>query len=198
MRARKVTIVVTAAVAAVMILGAARAESTGVDTGKMVEDGAEKVERAEMQFGGKRDVEFAEALWTAMDGYHDWMMQSDIIPGKSPHGNFVRLYYNIVNVDGKPFHVIVKDNFGGEDVTLDAVKAAPMDHLMAVTPMAQREQGYDDENNNWFYAKYDASGALSRNDSDTFLAGRVAKGMPAGCIACHVKAADGDYLFTND
>ena len=30
------------------------------------------------------------------------------------------------------------------------------------------------------------------------LAGRVAKGMPAGCISCHLSADDGDYLFFND
>ena len=111
---------------------------------------------------------------------------------------FVRLYYNIVNIDGMPYHVVVKDNFGGEDVTLDTVKAAPADYLMAVTPMVQREAGYDDENRNWFYVKYGADGSIDANDKGMAMAGRVAKGMPVGCIACHAKAGDGDYLFTND
>jgi hypothetical protein len=30
------------------------------------------------------------------------------------------------------------------------------------------------------------------------LAGRVAKGMDMGCIACHKGAKDNDYLFFND
>jgi|GEM_PF-3494242 len=30
------------------------------------------------------------------------------------------------------------------------------------------------------------------------MAGRVAKGMEQGCIACHSNAVDGDYLFAND
>ena len=60
-----------------------------------------------MAFGGKEDVEFANKLWKAMEGYDMWLMKSDVMPGKSPHGAFVRLYYNIVNVDEKPYHVVI-------------------------------------------------------------------------------------------
>lgn len=175
------------------------AETAGMETGKKVEAKmAEAGETMGMPFGGDKDVAFAKALWTAMDGYHDWMMKSDIMPGKSPHGMFVRLYYNIVNIGDMPYHVVVKDNFGGEGVTLDMVKAAPADYLMAVTPMVQREAGYDDENRNWFYVKFSPDGMIDKNDKNMAMAGRVAKGMPVGCIACHANAADGDYLFAND
>jgi hypothetical protein len=155
-------------------------------------------EMMEMPFGGDADVAFAEALWVAMDGYQNWMMQSRIMPGKSPHGMFVRLYYSIVNIEGVPYHVVVKDNYGGEGVTLDTVKASPADYLMAVTPMVQRESGYDEDNRNWFYVKFSPDGSIDKNDKDVAMAGRVAKGMPVGCIACHANAADGDYLFAND
>jgi len=163
----------------------------------------EKAEMAEgmemkMPFGGDEDVAFAHSLWAAMDGYQAWMMKSEIMQGRSPHGMFVRLYYNIVNIDGAPYHVVVKDNYGGEGVTLEMVKAAPADYLMAVTPMVQREAGYDDDNRNWFYAKFGPDGVIDKNDEKMSLAGRVAKGMPTGCIACHANAADGDYLFAND
>jgi len=30
------------------------------------------------------------------------------------------------------------------------------------------------------------------------LAGRVAKGAPTGCIACHKAAPGGDYIFNHD
>lgn len=179
-------------VTALVVVGLAFAEETEGEKPEM------KKMKMAMPFGGEKDVAFAEALWTGIDGYHDWMMQSDIMPGKSPHGMFVRLYYNIVSIEGMPYHVVVKDNYGGEDVTLDMVNEAPDDYLMAVTPMVQREPGYDDENNNWFYAKYDPAGAVSMNDKGMAMAGRVAKGMPIGCIACHTQAADGDYLFAND
>jgi hypothetical protein len=151
-----------------------------------------------MPFGGEKDVAFAGALWTAMEGYHDWIMQSDIMPGGSPHGKFVRMYYNIVTVGGKPYHVVVKDNYGGEGVTLEMVKENPGGYLMAVTPMLQREPGYDADNSNWFWVKYGADGSIDKNDKGMAMAGRVAKGMPMGCIACHANAAGGDYLFTND
>jgi hypothetical protein len=162
------------------------------------EEMMEMEEMKEMPFGGAADVAFGKALWTAMDGYQDWLMQSDVLVGGSPHGMFVRLYYSIVTVDGVPYHVIVKDNFGGMDVTLDMVTENPADYLMAVTVMVQREAGYDPDNNDWYWVKYDGMGAVGKNDMDMFLAGRVAKGMPMGCIACHVNAKDGDYLFADD
>ena len=152
----------------------------------------------EMAFGGEKDVEFANKLWKAMEGYENWLMKSDVSMGASPHGQFVGLYYNMVNVDGKPYHVIVKDNFGGKDTILEIVSKSPKKYLVAVTPMVQREAGYDPDNNDWFWVKYSADGTVDKNPKGMALAGRVAKGMETGCIACHMKAKDKDYLFTND
>lgn len=152
----------------------------------------------DMEFGGPEDVEFASGLWNGMEGYHDWPMASDVYPGQSPHGAFLRLYYNMVHVDGTPYHVIVKDNFGGEGATLEAVSENPADYLAAVTVMLHRESGYDPDTMNWFWVKYDADGTISKNEQGTALAGRVAKGMDSGCIACHAQAAGDDYYFTND
>jgi hypothetical protein len=143
-------------------------------------------EKMPMPFGGKKDVEFANKMWKAMKDYQMWPIQSDMAPGKSPHGAFVRLYYSLVNIDGKPYHVIIKDNF------------MPNKQLAAVTVMLQREDAYDADNNNWFWVKYDADGTVSKNDKGMALAGRVAKGMDTGCIACHKGANDNDYVFTND
>lgn len=140
----------------------------------------------DMPFGGEADVAFAAKAWEAMKGYDKWMMKTDMLPGKSPHGKFLKLYYNTISVDGKPYHVIIKNNY------------MPDKKLAAVTVMIQREAGYDPDNNNWFWAKYDPDGSISKNDKDIFLAGRVAKGMDAGCIACHKASPDNDYLFIND
>ncbi|MBN2565567.1 MAG: cytochrome P460 family protein [Candidatus Eisenbacteria bacterium] len=152
----------------------------------------------EAQFGAPADVDFAHALWEAMSGYQDWLLKSDIYPGVSPHGLFLRMYYNVVNIGGAAYHVVIKDNFGGKDLTLEAVKENPNDHLKAVTVMVQREAGYDSDNNDWYWVKFGTDGTIDRNEGGTPLAGRVAKGSRAGCIACHVNAAGGDYLFTND
>ena len=152
----------------------------------------------EMPFGGKADVEFANKLWTAMKGYDNWPMKSDVYPGKSPHGKFLRTYFNIVNIDKKHYPVIIKDNFGGEGATMDTVSASPEKYLVAVTIMAKREAGYDADNDDWFWVKYKPDGTIDKNPKDMALAGRVAKGTDTGCIACHAKAEDNDYFFTND
>ena len=156
-----------------------------------------------MPFGGEEDVKFAEAIWKAMEGYQDWPLKTNIIKGNTPHGAFVRIYYNIVTVDGKPYHVINKDNYMGKDamgntVDIETVARAPEKLLAASTVMVQREAGYDSDNNNWFWAKFGADGSVAKNDKKMSLAGRVAKGMDMGCIACHKTAKDGDYIFIND
>jgi len=149
-------------------------------------------------FGGPEDLGFAHALWEGMGGYDDWSLSSDVYEGGSPHGAFLRMYYSVVPVDGVPYHVIVKDNFGGAGATVESVTETPDEYLMAVTAMVQREAGYDEETMNWFWVKYDADGTVSKDDAGRQMAGRVAKGMAQGCIACHANAEGGDYLFVND
>jgi hypothetical protein len=144
------------------------------------------------------DVSFAEKLWQGMMGYRDWPMSSGYYEGKSPHGAFLRMYYNVVNVNETPYHVIVKDNFGGEGATLETVSESPDTHLMAVTVMVQREEGYDPEHNDWYYVKYDPDGKVGMKGESMALAGRVGDGTPASCRGCHAKAGGGDYVFVND
>ncbi|MBD3289684.1 hypothetical protein GF337_12835 [candidate division KSB1 bacterium] len=152
----------------------------------------------QMPFGGEKDVQFAEAAWQAMEGYENWPMKSGFLEGSSPHGKVVRLYYNMISVDGKPYHVVIKDNFGGEGITIEKAAESPDDYFGAATVMIQREEGYDPDNQNWFWAKYMADGSLDENARGMKMAGKVAKGMNVGCIACHADAKDNDFLFTND
>ncbi len=160
--------------------------------------GINSLAQEEMPFGGADDVKFANNLWKAMQGYEEWPMSSGVYPGTSPHGKFLRMYYNMVHVDGTPYHIIVKDNFGGEDATQEKVAESPGDYLAAVTIMLQREDGYDPENNNWFWVKYGPDGKIMQNPKGVALAGRVAKGTGQACISCHAKAKGDDYLFSND
>jgi len=157
-----------------------------------------RADTQDMPFGGPDDVAFAGKLWTAMDGYHDWKMQSDYYTGQSPHGDIVRLYYSMATIDGTHYHVIAKDNFRGDNLTADMVAKAPDKYFTSATVMLQREAGYDPDNQNWFWAKYGPDGALMANPKGMKFAGRVAKGMSQGCISCHSQAKDDDYLFSND
>jgi len=153
---------------------------------------------AAQPFGGDEDTAFASDVWQAMQGYEQWRLKSGYYPGTSPHGQFLRVYYNLITVQGKPYHVIVKDNYGGQDASQDKVAAKPHEFLKSVTIMLQREAGYDPDNNDWFWAKYAPDGTVEKNPKGMALAGRVAKGTDQGCIACHQHAGGGDYVFTND
>jgi hypothetical protein len=155
-------------------------------------------EEMDKPFGGKADLEFAAATWKAIQGYSDWMIKTGYYPGTQPHGKVLRTFYSLVNINDKPYHVVIKDNYAGDDVSVDNVGQAPDKYLVAVTVMVQREEGYDPDNNNWFWAKYLPDGSLDTNAKGVKLAGRVAKGLNAGCISCHKAAKDNDYFFTND
>ena len=149
-------------------------------------------------FGGPLDVAFAKKVWKAMDGYVHWKLTTPVYKGASPHGKFLRLYSTWVSVDGHEYPIIVKDNFGGRGVTEAGAKQDRTKWLKAVTIMLQRENGYDSDNKNWFWVKFSPAGEILKNPKGMLLAGRVAKGMPAGCISCHLQAKGGDYLFHND
>lgn len=149
-------------------------------------------------FGGPKDVAFANKLWKTIDGYKDWKLTTPVYKGASPHGKWVRLYSTFVTMDDKHYPIIIKDNYVGRGVTKEAIDEKPKQWLAAVTIMLQREKGYDKDNDNWFWAKYMPDGTLAKNPMGMQLAGRVAKGMPKGCISCHSNAGKGDYLFSND
>ena len=153
---------------------------------------------ADPPFGGKQDVAFAQALWPAIAHHDRWLMQSDVYPGQSPHGKFLRVYANVVTVEGKPYHVIIKDNYGAEDASIASVTAHPADHLLSVTVMVQREAGYDPDHDDLFWVKFAADGNLVQTPQGAAMAGRVAAGTTHGCIACHGKAGGHDFMYTND
>ncbi|MBD3401419.1 hypothetical protein GF420_00880 [candidate division GN15 bacterium] len=155
-------------------------------------------ETTDKPFGGEKDVSFADKVWKQMDGYNEWRLQTDYYEGTRPHGAILRTYYSMISVDDTPFHVIVKENYGGEGATMETVADSPGDYLKSVTVMVQRKPGYDEANNNWFWVKYAPDGSIMENEKGMALAGRVAKGMDAGCIACHATAGGNDYVFTND
>ena len=80
---------------------------------------------------------------------------------------------------------------------VEQVQENGVEHLAAITVMFKREDGYDAENKNWFWAKYLPDGSLDKNPKGMQLAGRVAKGNASGgCIACH--SAEADYLYTTN
>ncbi|MBU2532079.1 MAG: hypothetical protein KKB37_05035 [Alphaproteobacteria bacterium] len=147
-------------------------------------------------FGGDADVAFAGQLWTAMKEAN--LVGVDRIvsrpfQGNEPHGSIQQVLDTRISVGGEAGRVIVKANHGGEEAGVDTVHRNPNKFLAAYTVMFKKPEGYDPENQNWFWVKYTTDGQLDTNPKGMKLAGRVAKGTNQGCIACH-RAMGGDDL----
>ena len=152
-------------------------------------------------FGDEGSVAYAAKLWDAMGKLNltgDDAIRSFPYEGTDPHGMMLETFYLKASIDGHTGDLVVKRNYGPAGVEEAAVLNNPSKHLGAVTVMFRREAGYDDDNKNWFWAKYLPDGSLDKNPKGMMLAGKVAKGAKVGCIACHTGAPGGDYLFTTD
>jgi len=151
-------------------------------------------------FGTPDDVAYAAEIWAYLEA--NGLAGPDRIfsapyQGTDPHGMMLETFYATGTIDGHSGDLIVKNNYGPEGVTADEVLSYPAAHLAAITIMFRREEGYDPENQDWFWAKFLADGTLDMNAMEMPLAGRVAKGMDEGCISCHVGAGE-DLVFTTD
>jgi len=153
-------------------------------------------------FGNDSDVNDAQKVWKASVTAGLVGKESIVTrpyKGMPPHGLILELLEkNNVEIDGHKGALVVKKNYGGNGLTIEDVIGNPDKYLKAVTIMYKREAGYDDENKNWFYAKYAPDGSLLTNPKKMLLAGRVAKGAPTGCIACHKAASGGDFIYNHD
>lgn len=150
-------------------------------------------------FGTEEDAAFAAMLWEVMKANRlagEGAIRSFPYEGLEPHGLMLETFYTDAEVDGRRGALVVKRNYGPAGVEMDQIMANPEKHLGSVTVMFQREDGYDPDNQNWFWVKYLPDGSLDKNPKGMELAGRVAKGADQGCIACHSGAPGEDYLWT--
>ena len=150
-------------------------------------------------FGTEEDTAYAQLLWDVMAAARlvgkDAIMSAPY-DGTPPHGLMLETFYTSATVNGHTGTLIVKRNYGPEGVTAEQILADPGKHLGSITVMFQREDGYDADNQNWFWVKYLPDGSLDKNPKGMQLAGRVAKGADKGCIACH--SNEDDYIYTTD
>ena len=151
-------------------------------------------------FGGPDDRAYPEQLWRALvranlAGRNSFM--STPYTGTHPHGAILDTIDGKLTVQGNTGVVMVKRNYGGAGVSKQNVADNPSEYLKAVTVMYKRK-GYDADNQRLFWVKYKPDGSLHTNPKGVKLAGRVAKGMDKGCIACHSAAPGGDLVFNHD
>ena len=145
----------------------------------------------------EKEQSFAQEFWKWLDkveykeSFSPWPgMKDEFLPGKSPHGAFLKVYVNrpvVQNPDDPPHKsVIVKENYIEDEQTKEK-------KLVAITPMYRVKKGYDPENNDWYWVKYLPDGKVAKTDDGMPIAGKV-----KSCIECHASAAGDDYIFTND
>ena len=144
-------------------------------------------------FGTKADVDFAKEIWQKISKAGFLGVHGNLYVGGPPHGKVREVVEGVV--DNKL--VIVKSNYGGKGVSIKSVTKDPKKYLKAVTVMVKRE-GYDPEDKDWFWVKYAPDGTVLKNKKGMQLAGRVAKGMPVGCISCHQSASGADFVFSHN
>lgn len=119
---------------------------------------------------------------TRENPYHQW----DLWPGKGkmydgqhPHGAYLTTYVSplaygaIEEKDGEILNnsFIVKENY------------TPEKELAAITVMYKKDD-YNPESGDWFWLKFTPEGEIQK------------EGKVAGCINCHQKVKDNDWLFT--
>ena len=151
-------------------------------------------------FGGDEDVAYSKNLWSTMvdAGYAGkGGIMTRPYTGQHPHGAILDTFEAQIAIDGKLHKIIVKRNYGGEGVSIATVSNDPAKYLKAVTVMLKRP-GYDPETQDWYWVKYKPDGSLHANPAGMMLAGKIAKGKPKGCIACHTAAPGGDMMFLHD
>lgn len=151
-------------------------------------------------FGEQSDIRYSQKLWKSMSNASyvgAGSIMSTPYTGQHPHGAILDTIEGPVLIDGDLKHVIIKRNYGGPGVSKMAVANDPAKYLKAVTVMLKRD-GFDADNKDWFWVKFKPDGSLHTNPMGMKLAGKVAKGKPKGCIACHKAAPGGDMIFNHD
>lgn len=151
-------------------------------------------------FGTPEDLSYASKLWQNMEKgglVGKGAIMSTPYTGMHPHGAILDTIDAHTSVGNDKGVVIIKRNYGGKGVSKQAVANDPGKFLKAVTVMFKRK-GYDADNHDWFWVKYAPDGKVLKNPKGASLAGRVAKGMAQGCIACHKGAPGGDMVFNHD
>lgn len=108
------------------------------------------------------------AMWPGHKGLHE---------GKSPHGNYVRVFANKLALDavktGKPMPpgaIIVKENYKDKNT------------MVSLTPM-YKVKGYNPSGGDWYWTKISPDGKL------------LAEGKLKGCLRCHEAVKSKSWIF---
>lgn len=146
--------------------------------------------------GTPEDDAYAARVWSYMEAHGligAGRVRSFPFVGSRPHGSIQELIVTEAVIDGHRGRLLVKHNYGAEgSLTPRSVYAAgPGEHVEPLAIMFQREDGYDENNNNWFWAEYNADGSVFNYQGEN-LSGRAPL-----CIGCHSALGGADREILN-
>ncbi len=120
-------------------------------------------------------------------------MRSFPFVGSRPHGSIQEVITTNAVIDGHKGRLIVKHNYGAkEGLTPHSVYSASEDsNYEALTIMFQREDGYDPENSDWFWAEYNPDGSI------LVFQNKKLSGRSAACLGCHIPLGGKDREVLN-
>ncbi|MDG6242821.1 MAG: cytochrome P460 family protein [Methanolobus sp.] len=123
------------------------------------------------------------SIFTINDSYNDWSIwpgQVSHAQGSGVHGDYITIYVSddalsLAESGGQvmPYEtMVVKEGFNSDR------------ELIGVYLMYKAE-GFDPDHNDWFWASYSPDGDVQ------------AEGKVPGCINCHERRKNIDYIFSN-
>ena len=153
-------------------------------------------EKAAASSGKAVDNAYAAKVWQYMIKNKlvgDGRIRSYPFVGSRPHGSIQEIIATEAKIDGNEGKLIVKHNYGAEEkLTPHKVYSDNQaKNYVALTIMYQREKGYDEANNDWFWAEYTADGNII-NYQGVDLSGRSEM-----CLACHTPLGGNDREILN-
>ncbi|MEM7129683.1 MAG: cytochrome c peroxidase [Chloroflexota bacterium] len=121
----------------------------------------------------------------------DWNDFSGYLESGTPHGNVVRLYVNNIALDAAAQSdfdgilplgsIIIKENYSNKEIA----DPGPLDHLT----LMYKVEGFNPSANDWFWL-------LGNEDSSQENGVTISsEGRGAGCVACHGRLNNHDYLL---
>lgn len=149
-------------------------------------------------YGGFAALTYAEKLWDLMAAEKlvgPKMIRTTPYQGQAPHGAVLEVLDTKMEIEGYSGWLVVLRGYEPKGLTVDDVIADPHASLANYYVMFQRKNGFDPQNSNWFWVKYNPDGTIVEDATRIPLAGRIAKGTDKGCIACH-QSGDANLLYT--
>lgn len=146
--------------------------------------------------GTAKDDAYAAKVWSYMAAnglIGEGRIRSFPFVGSRPHGSIQEFIATEAVIDGQRGRLLIKHNYGAEEALSpkSVYAAGPDENNEPLAIMFQREEGYDPDNNNWFWAEYNPDGSVF-NYQGANLSGRAPL-----CIGCHTPLGGKDREILN-